>query len=138
MKKINFNNIKSAMRDGYEQVLFAVKVLYSDIKTRGLIAFALLLNVLIWAGSFFINFRVNAEVIALHHNIYFGITLIGSPKQVYLIPILGFLIIFINLIVSYIIQHKNNFFVYLFTSTSVAINFFLLLGIGSIVLINFR
>ena len=137
MKKINFSGLKNSIQASREKFLLAIKVLANDIIVRSLVALALLLNVFAWAISFFINFRVQADVIALHYNIYFGITLIDSPKKLYLVPILGLFIIIVNLIVAYIIQYKNNFFVYLLTSANVAINFFLLLGIGSIMLVNF-
>lgn len=121
------------------QYLFkATKTLYRDITTRTLTAIALLVNVFLWIASWFINTRINKDIIILHHNIYFGPTFIGSPRQVYLIPVLGLMFIVINLSVSYIIQHENNFFVYLFVAASIGLNLFLFLGIASIMLINFR
>ena len=111
---------------------------YRDAKTRNLAAGALVLNMVGLAGAIFVNTRVSGDIIALHHNVYFGITLIGEPRQVYVIPVLGFFLMLINVLISYLIQHKNKFFVYLFSASSLVLQFFLLLGIGSIILINFR
>ncbi|OGF39763.1 hypothetical protein A2477_04250 [Candidatus Falkowbacteria bacterium RIFOXYC2_FULL_47_12] len=112
--------------------------LYRDKKVRGLTAAALILNSAVWASSIFINTRVTGDVIALHHNIYFGITLIGSPRQIYLIPLLGLCVIGVNLAIARMTGRRERFFVYLFATASFVVQFFLLLGVGSIILINFR
>jgi len=99
----------------------------------------LLLNIASWIISIIINtLATNDSVIALHHNIYFGINLIGDARQVYFIPLLGILLTLINTIFSYIIRRDDSFFLYVFAASSALINFFLLLGLGSILLINFR
>jgi len=138
MKILFVNKARNLIGYSYDETIRAVKILYRDLKTRTLTATALLINIFIWSSSIFVNLRNTKDVIILHHNIYFGPTFIGSARQVYFIPLLGIIIILINLIVSYIIQHENNFFVYLFAAGSIAINFFLFLGMGSIIMINFR
>lgn len=115
-----------------------IRELYHDTKIRGFTITALVLNVAVWTGSIFINTRVSEDVIALHHNIYFGVTLIGSPRQVYLVPVLGLCIIVFNLMIARLVGRRERFFIYLFAATSLVVQFFLLLGIGSIILINFR
>jgi hypothetical protein len=115
-----------------------LRELSRDKKLRSLTIAALALNIAAWAGSIFVNTRVSGDVIALHHNIYFGITLIGSPRQTYLIPILGLCIIVFNLVIVRLTGRRERFFIYLFATASLIVQFFLLLGIGSIILINFR
>ena len=111
---------------------------YRNKKVKRLTVAALAINIAAWAGSVFINTSATTDVIALHHNIYFGITLIGSPRQIYLIPFLGLCIIGANLAIARLTGRQEFFFVYLFSAASLVMQFFLLLGVGSIVLINFR
>jgi len=115
-----------------------LEILWYNKSIRILLIIALLINFVNWSISFFINLKIREDVIALHHNIYFGINLIGSPKQIYFIPLLGLMIIIINFIFSYLIKEEDNFFVYIFTASALLVNVFLLLGLGSVMLINFR
>lgn len=112
--------------------------LWRDTKLRALLFVSLFLNIIAWLVGFFINTRVTEKFIALHHNVYFGITLIGTPRQVYFIPFLGLIIIMVNIVFSYLIKEEDNFFVYVLIISSLLINIFLLLGLGAIMLINFR
>ena len=105
---------------------------------RPLLLVGLLLNSVSWLLSVLITSKVNADIIGLHHNIYFGITLIGSPRQVYFIPLLGLVIIAANAIFSYLIKDDSRFFMFLFAVSSILVNVFLILGIASIMLINFQ
>jgi len=124
---VSADNLKSGLGDLWH---------YSYLKV--LLITALSINVLNWLLSIFMVVRVKEEIIALHHNIYFGISLIGEPRQVYFIPLLGLILIIINTVFSYLIKEEDNFFMYVFAATSALINFFLLLGLGSIIMINFR
>ena len=98
----------------------------------------LIINGVEWFLAVFVVLRIKEEIIALHHNIYFGINLIGEPRQIFFIPLLGFIIIIINTIFSYLVKEDDDFFMYVFAATSALVNFFLLLGLGSIIMINFR
>ncbi|PIR92997.1 hypothetical protein COT99_03195 [Candidatus Falkowbacteria bacterium CG10_big_fil_rev_8_21_14_0_10_43_10] len=112
--------------------------IWRDKRSRVLLLSALFFNFIAWLIGVFINQRVEDKVIALHHNIYFGITLIGSAKQVYFIPALGFIIITLNLIFSHIAKEEKNFFIYVFAASSLLASIFIILGLSSIMLINFR
>ena len=93
----------------YAQLKTLLKDTIRDAKTRNLIGAALLANLAVWAGGIFVNVRTSEEVIALHHNVYFGITLIGSPRQLYLIPLLGLFVIAANLVISRLTRRRDNF-----------------------------
>ncbi|MFA5318096.1 MAG: hypothetical protein WC323_01325 [Patescibacteria group bacterium] len=122
-------------QDGFWKL---IKELWRDAKLRWFLLSALFFNLIIWAASLFINLKSRDEVIALHHNIYFGITLIGDPKNVYFIPFMGLMAIIFNLILANIIKKEENAFMLVFSVCSLIVNIFLFLGITSIVLINFR
>lgn len=68
--------------------------------------FSVVINILLWV---FLIYRIQPqeEPIFLHYNIYFGIDLIGEWYRIYIIPALGSVIIFINLLISSIIYNKE-------------------------------
>lgn len=115
-----------------------VSILWHDASLRQALLISLLLNSVNWLLSVLINTTLSADIIALHHNIYFGITLIGSPRQVYFIPLLGLMIIGANSVFSYLIKEESRFFMYLFAVSSILVNIFLSLGLAAIMLINFK
>ncbi|MFH1326182.1 MAG: hypothetical protein ABIH48_01810 [Candidatus Falkowbacteria bacterium] len=136
--RFKFNQLTTLFHVRNADFKTGILELYNDNKTRLFIIVALIINILAWIASIFFNANIEEKIIALHHNIYFGISLIGGPKQVFFIPLLGLIIIIVNTIFSYLIRREDNFFVYLFTASTILINIFLLLGLGSIILINFR
>ncbi|PIR91990.1 hypothetical protein COU01_04150 [Candidatus Falkowbacteria bacterium CG10_big_fil_rev_8_21_14_0_10_44_15] len=113
-------------------------ILWRDAILRQLLLIGLLLNSVGWLLSALLTSKVSADIIGLHHNIYFGITLIGSPRQVYFIPLLGLIIIAANAVFSYLIKEESRFFMYLFAVSSSLVNVFLILGVAAIMLINFK
>ncbi len=136
--KVNFSSWLILSKFKREDAVDFIREFWRDSKLRWFVLSSLILNILLWMASMFINFRVRDDVIALHHNIYFGITLIGDPEKVYFIPFLGLIIIAVNLIFANIIKKEEKFFVYIFSASSLVVNLFLLLGIISIFLVNFR
>jgi len=121
-----------------EEMRAGFKVLWHDATLRILLLVNLLLNSIGWTISVFINSKIASDIIALHYNVYFGITLIGSPKEVYFIPFLGLFIIMVNGLFLYLIKEGDKFFLYLFSACAILVNIFLILGLGAIALINFR
>lgn len=99
----------------------------------------LLINGLVWCGALLINSRVSQDLVVLHYNTNFGVDLIGSVKRIYIIPLLGFLIMVINLALAVFI-HKyrhNDFFIYCLLGTVVFSNLLLAAALLAIHLINF-
>jgi hypothetical protein len=102
--------------------------------------FLLLSNLLLW---FFVNYitrHVSQDLVALHYNVDFGVNLIGSAKQLYVIPLIGLVIIAINSIVSlYFVKQENfKFLSHLLLGAGILAHFFLLASLTSIYLVNFR
>lgn len=98
------------------------------------------LNFLIWLAAYNIYTAVSQDLVVLHYNVDFGVNLIGSVKQIFIIPTLGLIIILVNLIVSIIFIRRENFkFVsHVLLSAAVLAHLFLFASLGSIYLINFR
>ncbi len=136
--KFKFSELKSIFHFKRADIKDDLAEIWQDVKIRIFILSALFINLINWLISIFINIQMKEEIIALHYNIYFGISLIGDSKQVYLMPGLGLIIIIANLLFVYIIKREDNFFIYLFAAASVLVNVFLLLGAGAVMMINFR
>lgn len=137
MKKF-LSQLKILFYVSNDDLKIGLNELYQDGQTRLFILTALFFNILIWVASILFTANLKDDVVALHHNIYFGINLIGDSRQVYFIPLLGLIILVINIVFSFLIRMEGGFFTRLFTASAILINIFLLLGLGSIILINFR
>ncbi|MDP3900110.1 MAG: hypothetical protein Q8Q23_03465 [bacterium] len=133
-----FSKFNTFYHLGNDDLKTGLSELFFDNKIRLFVAASLFINIIIWTASLLFNVNVKDTIVALHHNIYFGIDLIGNSGQIYFIPLLGIIFIITNIIFAYLVRREGIFFVYLFTASALLINFFLLLGLGSIILINFR
>lgn len=105
---------------------------------RVYLAVLLGLNLLDWFVAYAINKNVSQNLIVLHYNVDFGVNLIGAAKKIYLIPFLGLIIILINFILLAVIHRQGKFIVHLLLSGAILANLFLLAGLASLYLINFR
>ncbi|OIO48010.1 MAG: hypothetical protein AUJ28_00120 [Parcubacteria group bacterium CG1_02_37_51] len=86
------------------------------LKTKGAIityfTIALLLNILCWLWLALL-IKPSGNTVPLHYNIYFSIDLMGIDWQLYYQPLIGFIIILINLILAYSKRSVSGLVVYL-------------------------
>ena len=68
---------------------------FFHIRIYVMIIFAL--NFSIWLAAYFVNTNAVQNLIVLHYNVNFGVDLIGGAEKLFIIPVLGLVIIFINL-----------------------------------------
>lgn len=128
------NIIHFGRLNGQEMILNFLSFFYA----RVYLAVLLGLNLLNWFAAYTINKNVSQNLIVLHYNIDFGVNLIGGAKKIYLIPLLGLIIILINFILLAVIHRQGKFIVHLLLSGAILANLFLLAGLASLYLINFR
>jgi len=92
------------------------------------------LNISIWI---FLIFRLEPSEypVPLHFNIYFGIDVIDKWSQAFLIPGIGLVVIFLNLILSYLVFSKEKFIAHFLLASSLFVQILLFLaGIGVVVI----
>ncbi len=79
------------------------------------------------------------DIIILHYNVNFGVNLIKGAIWFYIIPLLGFVITIINIVLlTFIANHKDRKFIsHLLLFTAILVNIFLFFGIIAIFLINY-
>ncbi len=118
-----------------EQVTAAI----SSLSVKIYLVLLLILNVLIWIGAKYIAAMVNADQIALHYSVGFGIDYYGDTVKIYIIPLLGLLIILLNFsLYAIVAKYKdNNFIGHILFSGAIVSNLILLISMFSIYIINF-
>jgi hypothetical protein len=77
------------------------------------------------------------ENINLHYNILFGTDLIGPPIRLYFLPLTGFLLGLLNMVLAMSWLKKDHLLSYLAVNSAIVINVFMALGIYATYLINF-
>lgn len=85
---------------------------------------------LIWQARGF------SDSISLHYNIYFGIDLLGSWYQIFLLPSFGLAFIVINFIVGLAIYTREKILSYFLVWSGVFVQLIFILSAISIILIN--
>jgi len=76
------------------------------------------------------------ELVVLHYNIYFSIDLIGVWWRIFLVPLAGLAILFINFLLSYIIYKQNRVISYFLTGGVVMTHLLLLIASLTLIYIN--
>ncbi len=97
------------------------------------------LNLLNWGFSFLLYRSLGDELTVLHYNVDFGIDLVGHRGELFINPSLGLILIVLNLILLlFFARHKHfKFISYLLWNAAALANFFLLLSVLAVYLINF-
>lgn len=97
------------------------------------------LNLLNWTVSFLLYRSLGDELTVLHYNIDFGIDLVGHRGELFINPSLGLILIVLNMILLlFFARHKHfKFISYLLWNAAALANFFLLLSVLAVYLINF-
>lgn len=131
-----FNNILYSREKWYKNFLYFLK--YTFIRIY--LVILLIFNGIIWYSAIYIDTHIKEERIALHYNVDFGIDYYGNTNKIYIIPLLGILIILINVfLLSNISGYKDRKFIaHLLLSAALLANLILFTAIISIYLINFK
>lgn len=99
--------------------------------------FSLVINGLSWFIAYYIATNINSDSITLHYSVNIGPDSIGEVKRIYTIPILGLIIISINLILSFCLYKKGNFMINSLLLSGLVSNIFLLIAMVALYLFNF-
>jgi len=85
---------------------------------------ALVINVAIWL-AYLIKFFDAPEYIILHYNVYFGISDLDIWYKIFIPPLLGLLIIFVNFVLSFHFYLKKQTLSHLLSISALAFNLIL-------------
>ncbi len=98
---------------------------------------SLILNVANWIFIAFFIRPVDFPII-LHYNVYFGVDVIGSWWQMYFMPLIGLLILFVNAVLGYLFyQRKERIAAHLLMLTTFIVQLGLSIAVTSLLLMNY-
>lgn len=120
--------------------LAAWKSYWSHLANRLYLLISIFSQFILWWWSFNIYRQIDDSFLIFHYTVDFGISLIGNPYLVFILPGLALFFNLLNLIFSLILINKKQAKVYkhLFGLAMITVNIILLLSLFSIHLINFR
>lgn len=95
----------------------------------------ILVNLVAWILIFVFLGKGKFNII-LHYNVLFGVDFKGSSEQVFIIPMLGLVIFFLNAIITKLVYKREKFIAYLLLSTSLVCQIFAVIAIIAIIMIN--
>jgi hypothetical protein len=98
-------------------------------------AATILVNLAAWILIFVFLGKGKFNII-LHYNVLFGVEFKGSAEQVFIIPLIGLIIFFLNAIITKLVYKREIFIAYLLLSTSLICQIFAVIAIVSIIMIN--
>ena len=116
----------------------ALLVLFTDKLSLILLAIILLINLLTWVGSYFLNTLIGDNLAVLHYNVAFGVDLVGSAKKLYLTPLLGLTVLIINSLLGALLKdYKDRLIVVMLLASAMLVNIFCLVALYFSYIINF-
>lgn len=121
-------------------LLSGIRVLISNSywKDKNIVflsVFGLLVNICLWI--FLLNNKIESDYpIILHYNLFFGVDYLGNYEKIYLIPLTGLIIIFINSILGHIFYTKERLVAYFLIFNMLIIQIFLLFAGYLVIKVN--
>jgi hypothetical protein len=100
------------------------------------LALAVLGNLAMWVAVWWIVEPTDRPVI-LHYNVYFGVDAIGDWRNIYIMPALALAILLVNLVLSRFFFYKERLVSHLFAVMAFLAQLLMIVGLGSVILINF-
>lgn len=93
-------------------------------------------NLGMWVAIWWIVEPTDRPII-LHYNVYFGVDAIGDWRNIFLMPALAAAILLANAVLSRFFYYKERLASYLFAGMALLVQLLMMVGLGSVILINF-
>ncbi|MCF7819915.1 MAG: hypothetical protein K9M44_00385 [Candidatus Pacebacteria bacterium] len=120
--------------------LWLFKQVFRPVYLRIYFLLTLFLNVGLFLSAYFIFKNTSGALLILHYNIDFGIDLVGDPKEIFLLPLVGLVVFLLNLILVLSSYRRKAYalLAHFLPLTALLVNIFLLMAMLSLYFINFR
>lgn len=116
---------------------FSAKEFFRSALVQWVIIGSLIINALNWGFIAFFIRPVDFPII-LHYNVYFGVDVIGSWWQVYLLPLIGLLILGTNTFLGYLFyQQKERIVAHLLVLATFIVQICITIAVVSLLIINY-
>lgn len=112
-----------------------IKAYLGDFKIKIVLILSVGLNIGLFLFFYFFIKQSNVPIV-LHYNVNWGVDYFGEVKDVFTLPIIGFLILFFNSILAARLWLMNRVLSYFFTAVILICQIFLFLSGIALYLIN--
>jgi hypothetical protein len=111
------------------------KGLLKDLPCRFFIIGAFILNAVNWL---LIITRLNElpENLILKYNIHLGVFLNGEKNKIFYLPLVGFLIIIINIFLAYSLRKSKIYAIRIISASSFLFNIFIIIALAALFYVN--
>jgi hypothetical protein len=101
--------------------------------------FLVMFNIVNWSAVYLISERASGQLLVLHYNVDFGPDWMGQASQLYVMPIIGTIFLALNLLLVLTLYRRSDIRVlsHFLLGGALVVNFFLVVALGPIYLINF-
>ena len=124
-------SLKEKVRSFFAQEYFRSHIV------RWLLVFISVANLANWAALKIFIQPVDLPII-LHYNVYFGVDMLGDWKNLFLLPMVGLILFFINFFLSlYFYRRKERIASYLLLIATLMIQLSLIVASVSVIIINY-
>lgn len=118
-----------------EYHLYPLKLYVRKIPVAVLLGAGTLLNVFSWIWLL-LQIPRTTEQVFLHYTILFGVDQIGEPGQVYRVPLIGLVLLVLNLLGGWVLYRKDSFYSYALLAIAVILNIFVAISSVLVVFLN--
>jgi len=133
--EVNSAGKKEGLRKKFKS--FFSREYFSKPMVLWLLSLILLANLAEWTLLFIFIKPVDLPLI-LHYNVYFGVDVTGSWKQVYFLPAIGLFLFIVNWLLSlYFYKNQERVAAYLLLLAAFFIQLSLLIAAASVIMINY-
>ena len=112
-----------------------LKAYLSDFKIKMILVFSVVLNASLFLFFYFFIKQSNVPIV-LHYNVDRGVDYFGEVKDIFTLPIIGFLILFFNAVLAARLWLRSQVLSYFFTAVTLISQIFLVLSGVALYLIN--
>jgi hypothetical protein len=98
----------------------------------------LFINVIIWLVAFLEFRRIPYNQVVLHYNVDYGVDYLGETNKIFFVPLIGIIILLVNLVVLGICQRQEKFIHYVALYGALVANIVLLIAQGLLYRFNLR
>ncbi|MFC1644913.1 hypothetical protein ACFL08_02715 [Patescibacteria group bacterium] len=125
------------MIDKRGEYLLSLKGFFTNPILVSMLSLSVVVNLAVSAALYFF-IGTSGQSIILHYNAYFGVDLVGSWWQIYLMPVAGFFFIIVNLILaSYFFYKKERIAAHVLMLTVFMVQLGVVIATISAIMINY-
>ncbi|NTW22077.1 hypothetical protein HGA34_00855 [Candidatus Falkowbacteria bacterium] len=136
--KIDWHLVRQSPQEAKNKITAIAKSLWSFFYIRVYLVLIVILNILNWSITTFLQYRVKLDQVVLHYNVDFGVDLYGETSRLFIIPLIGLLVLFVNLSVVANTDRQSRFISHCLLATAAATNFLLLVAQLALYFYNLR